>query len=195
MRLLTIVTCAALMMVGSVSASSELDYKKIRLIDHDTRGAGTWLFRTNLPIINGTFAYDTLLSYLHQRAAESNVSFPDVAKGEKVKLTDISFLNIKEYADLRVEDAFFKANPELGQFYNWPIVGSLISPNWLSEGERIKEVAALNNSIDNLPYKIPQLYSWIHPSEAPTTPQVVIFHCEAGSDRTGQIAGSYAMAY
>jgi len=65
MRLLTIVTCAALMMVGSVSASSELEYKKIRLVDYDTRGAGTWLFRTNLPIINGTFAYDTLLSYLH----------------------------------------------------------------------------------------------------------------------------------
>ncbi len=158
MRLLSIVTCAALMIVGSVSASSELDYNKIRLIDHDTRGAGTWLFRTNLPIINGTFAYDTLLSYLHERAAESNVTFPDVAKGEKVKLTDISFLNYKEYADLRVEEAFFTANPDLGQFLSWPIVGSLISPNWLSEGERIKEVSALNNSIDNLPSKIPQLY-------------------------------------
>ena len=100
-----------------------------------------------------------------------------------------------ESINLRVEDAFFKANPDLGQFLNWPIVGSFISPNWLSESERIKEVSALNNSIDNLPFKIPLLHSWIHPSEEPTTPQVVIFHCEAGSDRTGYIAGSYVMAY
>ena len=112
-----------------------------------------------------------------------------------MKLTDISFLNIAEYEDLRVEESFFTENPELGQFFNWPIVGSSISPNWLSEVERIKEVSALNNSIDNLPSKIPQLYNLIHPSEAPATPQVVMIHCEAGSDRTGQVAGSYAMAY
>ena len=112
-----------------------------------------------------------------------------------MKLTDISFLNVVEYEDLRIEESFFTERPELGRFLNWPIVGSSINPNWLSEGERIKEVAALNSSIDNPPSKIPQLYDLIHPSEAPTTPQVVMIHCEAGSDRTGQIAGSYAMAY
>ena len=69
----------------------------MRLIDFDTRGAGTWLFRTNLPIINGTFATDTLLQYMQQRAAEQNVSFPAVDQGEKVQLIDVSFLNIKEY--------------------------------------------------------------------------------------------------
>ena len=74
-------------------------------------------------------------------------------------------------------------------------MGAFISPNWLSEAERIKEVAGLNTSIDNLPKKIPQLYNWVHPAEPTTTPLIVFFHCEAGSDRTGHIAGSYAMAY
>ena len=180
-------------MIAGTVASSELEYHKVRLMDHDTKGAGTWLFRTNLPVINGTFAYDTLLQYMQSRAAENNVSFPET--GAKVKLVDISFLNIKEYEDLRVEEDFFAANPDKGEFQNWPIVGSLISPNWLSEEERRKEVAGLNNSIDDLPKRIPLLHDWIHPIEEPTLPLIVFFHCEAGSDRTGAIAGSYAMSY
>ncbi len=142
---------AGAFILNSVFGSSELDYFKVRLIDYDMRGAGTWLFRTNLPIINGTFAYDTLLQHMQNRAAEQNVSFPKINQGAKVQLIDISFLNIKEYADLEVEEEFFKNHPDLGQFFNWVIVGSLISPNWLSEAERIKEVAALNTSYDNLP--------------------------------------------
>ncbi len=35
-----------------------LDYHRVRLMDYNEAGAGTWLFRSNLPIINGTFAYD-----------------------------------------------------------------------------------------------------------------------------------------
>ena len=154
MKSLTIFTTAAII-ISTVIGSSNLSKFKVRLIDHDSRGAGTWLFRTNLPIINGTFAYDTLLNYMQERALEANISFPAIDQREKLKLIDISFLNLKEYFDMLVEQDFFAAHPDLGTFYNWPIVGSLLSPNWLSEAERIKEVAALNTSFDALPTKIP----------------------------------------
>ncbi len=45
-------------------ASSSLELFKVRLLEHNSNGAGTWLYRTNLPIINGTFATDTLLSFM-----------------------------------------------------------------------------------------------------------------------------------
>ncbi len=78
----------------------------------------------------------------------------------------------------------------MGEFISWPIVGSVVSPNWLSEEERRKEVAALNTSFDDLPLKIPLLHSWVYPEQEVNgtpvaVPTIIFFHCEAGSDRTG----------
>jgi hypothetical protein len=172
----------------------DLTYHKVRLLEYSEAGAGTWLFRSNLPGVNGSFAYDTLISFMQQRSIEANVSFPNITS-EKVKLIDISLLSVNSYGDLMMEKNFFEANPDKGTFINWPIVGSLVSPNWLSEGERIKEVAALNVSIDNLPSLIPKIRNAIFSDVPPSTPTIIFFHCEAGSDRTGQVAGSYMMQY
>jgi len=132
---------------------------------------------------------------MEQRAIEANVSFPDLSKAH-VKLIDISLLNdLTQHDDIKVEMDFFNANPDKGVFYNWPIYGSLVSPNWLAEAERIKEVASLNTSIDNLPSLIPRIRNTVFNEVAPTTPTILFFHCEAGSDRTGQVAGSYMMQY
>jgi hypothetical protein len=131
---------------------------------------------------------------MQQRSEEANITFPDHTKTQ-VKLVDINLLNIDSYFDTKIEIDFFNANPDKGLFFNWPIVGSLISPNVLSESERMKEVAALNTSIDNLPTFIPRIRSTVFNDVAPTTPTFVFFHCEAGSDRTGQVAGSYMMHY
>ena len=173
---------------------SPLAYHKVRLLDYNEAGAGTWLFRTNLPSANGTFMYDTLLKFMQQRSEEANITFPDYTK-EQVKIVDINLMNTAEYFDTKIETDFFNANPDKGLFFNWPIVGSIISPNMLSEAERIKEVAALNISIDNLPTLIPKIRSTLSNSVPPTTPTFLFFHCEAGSDRTGQVAGSYMMQY
>ena len=172
----------------------DLSYHKVRLLEYNEAGAGTWLFRTNLPAVNGSFAYDTLVSYMQQRSIEANVSFPNITT-QGVKLVDISLLSVNSYSDIQIEKDFFEGNPDKGIFYNWPIVGSLVSPNWLSEAERIKEVAALNSSIDNLPSLIPKIRNAVLSDVPPSKPTMIFFHCEAGSDRTGQVAGSYMMQY
>jgi hypothetical protein len=98
-----------------------------------------------------------------QRAAELNVTFPEA--NTPIKMVDVTLLNwLTEYADIETELNFFKANPEKGQLIQWPIIGSFIDPNWLSDQERMKEALALNTSSDNLPFKIPQLNLWTHPS-------------------------------
>lgn len=202
---LSIFTTISLMAALEVSATgtrstydaklgSGLAYHKVRLLEYSEAGAGTWLFRTNLPAVNGTFAYDTLLSYMQQRSIEANISFPDISS-EKVKLIDISLLSVNSYGDLMMEKNFFEQNPDKGTFYNWPIVGSLVSPNWLSEAERIKEVAALNVSIDNMPTLIPKIRNAVFSDVPSSIPTIIFFHCEAGSDRTGQVGGSYMMQY
>ena len=202
---LSIVTTVSILLASQVFATGtgsfyeaklggDLSYHKVRLLEYSEAGAGTWLFRTNLPGVNGSFAYDNLVSYMQQRSIEANVSFPDVTS-QKVKLVDISLLSVNSYGDLMMEKNFFEANPDKGLFYNWPIVGSLVSPNWLLEAERIKEVAALNVSIDNLPSLIPKIRNAVFSDVPSTIPTMIFFHCEAGSDRTGQVAGSYMMQY
>ena len=69
-----------------------------------------------------------------QRAQEMNVSFP--SKGEKVILKDINLMNPIEIRDMEVEIDYFSKNPEQGEFINWPIVGSVVNPNWLDEATR-----------------------------------------------------------
>ena len=89
-----------------------------------------------------------------QRANEANVSFP-----AQVKVVDITLLTVlKELSDIEVERAFFADNPSKGQLIEWPIVGSLVDPNWLSDEERASEVRALNESYDDLPHRVPQLH-------------------------------------
>jgi protein-tyrosine phosphatase len=73
-----------------------------------------------------------------------------------------------------------------------------VNPNWLSEVERRKEVKELNlTSPDQLPWRIPEIHSWVHGDSSAnrTQPTIIFFHCEAGSDRTGEVAGSYAMHF
>lgn len=128
--MISILTATALLFT-TTKAASELNINKVHLVDYSDKN--TWLFRTNLPIINHTFAYDTLLTYMQQRAAESNVSFPDT---KAVRLVDISLLNPSEYFDELVEEDFFIDNPEKGELVQWMIVGSLVDPNGLIEQDR-----------------------------------------------------------
>ena len=73
------------------------------------------------------------------------------------------------------------------------ILGNTIDPNSLLEKDRRDQVHALNSSLDQLPLRITQIHEWVHSNV--TVPTIYFFHCEAGADRTGEIAGSYVMQY
>ena len=91
--------------------ASDISYHKVRLIDYNPAGAGTWLFRTNLPLINGTFAYDTFLSLMRNRSEQANITFPE---NNQTNLIDVSLLSVNSYWDLQAEFDFFTKYPERG---------------------------------------------------------------------------------
>ena len=73
-----------LFLVGNVVA--DLSPSRVHLVA--THGDNL-LFRGNLPLVNGTFAYDELMSLLEQRAQEAAIPFP-----KHNRLTIVSLNNV-----------------------------------------------------------------------------------------------------
>eukprot|EP00731_Ephydatia_muelleri_P021440 Em0014g31a len=131
-------------------ATEGFDPSKTLLIDYYPRGnvPQNFLFRGNMPTINGSFAYDAIVSTMSTVARQYNLTFPD-----NFSLIDVSYLNILERSDLEIEEAFFKDNPSKGQFYNKVIVGTEITPPQDDQGlikDVVKEYVG-TLSIDKLP--------------------------------------------
>jgi hypothetical protein len=185
------VTLVTALLAATIVFGEGLSYERVRLVDKSdsASGASNLLFRGNEPIVNGQFAFDTLVTYMRQRAAEEKVAFPD-----EFYFVDLNFLNIAEEKDESVEKRWLDANPTKGQFVNWPILGNVLDPRDLLEPVR-KEMAKTmpDWDFDKLSTRIPEMYTLLN------TPQnvshVYYGHCEAGSDRTGEVFGSYAMQF
>ncbi len=96
-----------------------------------------------------------------------------------------SLLDPFEYKDARVEIDFFKANPSLGEYINWALVGDLSEPDRAPAAERQKRALSLSSwQLDNLPNKMSLLTQMLNVNNA-SIPHVIYIHCEAGMDRTG----------
>ena len=162
------------------------------------------LFRSNMPVLRDAagrpyFAHTELLAMMKQRGAgQCGVELPD-----DVYLTVVSLNNILETGDFEAEKAFWgdEANAVYGEFVNWPLgfhgaSVSPIAPDDFTADERRELSRSAVWQIDDVPTQIGQLRAWL--TEAPRAdgrPRVVLVHCTAGCDRTGQIIGSYMMQY
>ncbi|XP_062501413.1 uncharacterized protein LOC134178556 [Corticium candelabrum] len=105
-----------------------------------------------------------------------------------------SYLNPFEFTDEDVELQFFKGNPSLGKYYNWIIVGDVVDPDWFSEAIRKEMAVYLNDwQLDHLPERVDLLRKLLHSNLS--LPNVIYTHCEAGTDRTGEVSGAYYMRY
>ncbi len=123
----------------------------VRLVDYHSK-TGNYLFRGNIPLKNGTFTYDELMTTLNEIAKKKlHRTIPKDAL-----LIDVSLINsIVEDADLKKEELFFNNNPDKGQLIKHPIYGALTSPNWYPEELRkefvqIPSIGHLRNLIDQL---------------------------------------------
>jgi protein-tyrosine phosphatase len=95
-----------------------------------------------------------------------------------------------------LEENFFKANPSLGEAHMKQIFGDLTSPAVLPRSYVEEQAKTLDTwQIDHLPTYIPSLNKMLKTKGPQGVPTVIYFHCECGCDRTGEIAGSYAMKY
>lgn len=146
-----------------------------------------FLFRGNMPVINGSFAYNEIVATMTSVAGKHNYTLPT-----NFTLMDVSYLNIFEEKDLAIERRFFEAHPELGKFDNTVIVGTILPPPQ-KHPDFIKDVVKeyIELSID----KLPDVMTYLHELLLQPTPTVIYSHCEAGTDRTGEVSGAYYMRY
>jgi hypothetical protein len=131
------------------------------------------------------------MSMLAQRLADANFSMP-----EDPLFIDIDLDNAFNGAYWRVEEAFWRtANSSLGRLVNWPLgAAGLLPPSVYPPAER--EKMALNGSvwdIDKLPERLAALRDMLTSDAG--RPQLIVVHCVAGCDRTGEVIGGYRMQF
>ncbi|CAI8033198.1 hypothetical protein GBAR_LOCUS18717 [Geodia barretti] len=146
-----------------------------------------FLFRGNMPVINGSFAYSEIVMTMRGVAGKFNYTLP-----ANFTLIDVSYLNIFEESDLEIERKFFESNPELGKLENRVIIGSFLPPPQ-EDPDLIKDI--IREYIDISYDKLPELMTYFHSLLMLPSPTVIYSHCEAGTDRTGEVSGAYYMRY
>jgi len=180
-----------LLLLAAVEGSSTFNPSRCKLIDQTTPGAlssnvTNYLVRGNLPFdSDGNFAWSEINSTLHQM-------IPGMP--EDYVMLDLSLLNDSEFLENETEKKFFRRNPQLGQYLNWPIWGNVIMPDLVSPDKLAQMASNLSNwQHDNLPDKMTKLRNLLYTDNGVTT--VIYIHCDAGMDRTGEVSGSYYMRW
>ena len=143
-----------------------------------------------------TVAYDQLVADFVKRVAQEapGLTFPD-----KFFLLDLSLENAFDKS-VTIETSFWSnpANAHLGAYLNWPIGFAGILPPTLYARDQIAAMSAFNGSVwgtDQLPARIEAFRQMLFTPHASGLPLVLLVHCSAGCDRTGQFVGSYRMQY
>jgi len=153
---------------------------------------GNYLFRGGNPNFLA-FEYDALVGEMKNRAADSNVTLP-----KDFYLLDINLENPNSSYDshhIKTETDFFSKNENLGAIYLHTILGEETSPYEFDNTSYVQERALTfaQWSRDNLPAFVEKIRG-VQEQSYPT-PVVSYIHCECGCDRTGEVSGSYYMAY
>ena len=102
--------------------AADFDADRCKLIDQTSPGAlasnvTNYLFRGSLPLDNGDFAWSEMNDTFHEVV-------PDMPND--YILIDLSLLNDFEPIENEEEKSFFRKNPELGSYVNWPIWGNVM---------------------------------------------------------------------
>jgi hypothetical protein len=177
----------AVFVIFWTAVHANLSYNRVHIVD---RSGVNWLFRSNMPTNDTTFAYDQLLQFMGQRAKEINLTFP-----ANPYLVVISLNNDFDGKDFAHEKQFWdKAPKSLGQFINWPLgLAGLLPPNWFPEDKRREMANSTVWAIDKIPDHVQTMHNML--LNQLSRPTVILFHCSAGCDRTGEVAGSYRLQY
>ena len=118
-----LVQLSLLVLLLSILVQADLDPSRVHLVAKSGRNL---LFRGNLPIANGTFQYDDLMSLMEERAMAAGVDFP-----KENLLTVVSLNNV---FDLPAAEKKFLTNNSKAELVNWPLgVAGVVPPTAFSE--------------------------------------------------------------
>ncbi len=150
--------------------------------------SGNCLFRSNLPVTNAKFAYDDLVQSMRRAyRARIGLSLP-----MRFELVDVSLLNwFTDSQALQIEQGFFKLHPEKGKFVHHAIYGAISSPEAYPESiKEWLEIVPSMGEINDLQNTLGDMINTVHDQ-----PQMIVVHCRAGHDRTGEVIAAFQMRY
>jgi len=175
----------------------------VRFVDKQQSPQGRWnyLFRGGNPDITKDLHmnFGSLVKQVQIAANKSQVILPADVYFVDVNLLNLDSSNGNNLDETRAiqEFAFFKKNPQLGEFVFWESVGT---PDNATE--------VLLNGKGIRPYLIQNLPSWAPDNlvgrmellrqmlTADYGKSAIIYgHCDCGCDRTGQLFGSYYLRW
>ncbi len=161
--------------------------RKLRLVDYNPL-SGNYLFRGNMPIANGRFAYDELINTMNQRSIDKL----ETPLPEDAYILDISLISkLNESHLLKHEQVFTHTNPDLMYLIHYPVYGAVSSPDYYPR--------SILHIMLNLPFigdvysLVDKLRRWLNQERS--RPMALFVHCQAGSDRTGMVIGTYQMQF
>lgn len=176
---------------SAVAGSSGVQH--VHLVD---RLHGNYLFRSGSPEQSGVFSMSALEAAL--RVAAPNV-LParfqmTLINVENLDTSWISFSS-PDAANVLSEHAYFARNTSAGDFLFWHTVGVGVSPSESVFGQQLAWLSAAYSTWDSdkLVWRVQALRDML--SKNYSLPRVIVFHCDCGCDRTGELAGAYAMTF
>eukprot|EP00026_Physarum_polycephalum_P015610 Phypoly_transcript_16330.p1 GENE.Phypoly_transcript_16330~~Phypoly_transcript_16330.p1 ORF type:complete len:242 (+),score=28.85 Phypoly_transcript_16330:113-838(+) len=191
--------CLSLILCVCLVQADYLEERKVVYLDRTPASSGisNYLFRGNEPkvLVNKTdvVAYDLLATYMNNATKQSGFTLP-----ESFYIIDIKFVydpsDPLEKGDIVLESNYFQAHQKEGQFSYKVILGDAEDPTLLPNETAVEKAKNLSTwQHDDLPNYIPSIRKLLYTPRA--QPTVIYLHCECGCDRTGEIAGGYAMKY
>ena len=165
-------------------------------------GSFNYLFRTNMPVNATSFAYDALMADVRKRAAEAGSGYAHFpASNADVHMLDISLDNPFDSKDDNAKERGFWADPAhaaLGEYLDWSIGFAGILPPSIYTAAEIASMSAADGEVwkkDQLPLRLQTVRSLLYAPHSSGKTLLIIVHCQAGCDRTGEFVGSYRMLY
>ena len=168
-------------------SGAQFNPQRLQLV-HCDEVSGNCLFRSNLPLKGNSFAYNELRQAM-QAAYRTRMG---AALPAQFELVDISLLNwFTDAKELQLEKQYFRMHPERGRFKHHAIYGALSSPNTYPETmKNWLEILPSMGEISELEDELGYLISTVNDK-----PQMVVVHCRAGHDRTGEVVAAFQMRY
>ena len=165
-------------------------------------GQFNYLFRTNMPVNDTTYAYDTLMSFIRNRSAEAGMPYSQIPPSDAdIHMLDISLDNPFDSKSDNAKERAFWADPahaSLGEYLNWPIGFAGILPPTLYPSSLVYSMSADDGEVwkqDQLPQRLKTAHDWLNTPHSSGKVLLIVVHCQAGCDRTGEFVGSWRMLF
>jgi hypothetical protein len=168
-----------------------LSPQRVHLVDYNA-SVGNFLFRSNMPTNDTTFAYNDLMALLDQRVRDGT-SLSNLPPNTKLHV--ISLNNDADGDDFAHEKKFWAdpANAIYGTFTNWPLgLAGLVGPTDWPKPDRCAHSKNVWG-VDKIPDHVNAIRTIFETKG--DSPIAIVVHCTAGCDRTGEVIGSYTLQY